>query len=80
MIWKNEGELLKCMLYWQKRALEAEKEREELLDELEFYITTAADYKTELIRLEEIIEDSFSEYTKRIIEEERRVKEVDGNR
>lgn len=82
MIWENEIEIVESMLYWQKRALEAEKEREELLDELEFYITAAADYKTELIRLEEIIEDSFSDYTKKILKEERRrgMIEVDGNR
>jgi hypothetical protein len=35
MIWENEEELLKSMLYWQKRALEAEKHAEEDADEIE---------------------------------------------
>jgi hypothetical protein len=26
--WKNEEELLQCLLYWQNRALQSEKERE----------------------------------------------------
>jgi hypothetical protein len=30
--WKDEEELRECMLYWQKRALEAEIEVEEVLD------------------------------------------------
>lgn len=61
MIWEDEQELLKEYLYWQKRALEAEKK---------------------LRSLEDIVEDSFTEYTKGILIEERRrgMIEVDGNR
>jgi hypothetical protein len=36
--YENEEELLKCMLYWQKRALEAEQWLEESLDANEEYV------------------------------------------
>lgn len=49
MIWKNEEELLESMLYWQKRALEAEKEREEVLDDLEEWIKLAAYWKQQFV-------------------------------
>ena len=36
--WKDEEGLLKCMQYWQKRALEAERDLGEALDDLEEYV------------------------------------------
>jgi hypothetical protein len=30
--WKDDKEMIECIMYWQKRALEAEREVEEALD------------------------------------------------
>ena len=61
MIWEDEQEIINELLYWQKRALEAEKKLKEF---------------------ESNVDDAFSEYTKKLIKEERRsgMIEVDGNR
>lgn len=82
MIWKNEEEIVEAMLYWQKRALEAEREVEDTLDYVEFLLNEYVDLQKEHFRLEQIVEDSFSDYTKSILKEERRrgMIEVDGNR
>ena len=69
MIWKNEEEIVEAMLYWQKRALNAEREVEETLDYVEFLVNEYVDLQKEYFRLEHIVEDSFSDYTKRILEE-----------
>ena len=72
MIWKNEEEIVEAMLYWQKRALEAEREVEDTLDYVEFLLNEYVDLQKEHFRLEQIVEDSFSDYTKSILKEERR--------
>ena len=33
--WKDDAEVIECMMYWQKRALEAERDLEEVLDDNE---------------------------------------------
>jgi L-lactate utilization protein LutB len=53
MIWENEQEIINELLYWQKRALAAEKEREEVLDELEEYIKMAAYFKQQWVDKDE---------------------------
>lgn len=47
--YENEEDMLEAILYWQGRALAAEKEREETLDELEEYIKSAAYYKQQFL-------------------------------
>lgn len=61
MIWEDEQQIIDELLYWQKRALEAEKKLKEF---------------------EASVDDAFTEYTKKIIHEERRKGwiEVNGNR
>jgi len=82
MIWENEEEIVEAMLYWQKRALEAERMLESELDYQEFLLEAYTSLQMEFNELEEIVEDSFSDYTKKIMKEERRrgYVEVDGNR
>ena len=55
MIWEDEQEIIEELLYWQKRALAAEKEREEVLDELEGYIKIAAYFKQQYLDKDEEI-------------------------
>lgn len=80
MIYKSIKEAVECMLYWQSRALEAEKEVEECLDYIEELL------KAHDKRLEEIAalkESSLEGYTYRLLNEEKRkgmVLGVDGNR
>jgi hypothetical protein len=88
-VWESPEELHQCFLYWQKRALNAEREVEEDWDYIEEILDAYKelddkyiDLKREYKRLENIVEDSFSDYTKSILKEERRrgMIEVDGNR
>ena len=81
-VWESPEELHECFLYWQKRALAAEREVEETLDYVEFLLNEYVDLQKEHFRLEQIVEDSFSDYTKSILKEERRrgMIDVDGNR
>lgn len=71
MIWKDEQELIDSMLYWQKRALAAEKEREEILDDLEDYIIIAEYYKQQFLdkdlEIREVIDKFRIELGRRIV-------------
>lgn len=82
MIWKTPEESHECFLYWQKRALDAERMLESELDYQEFLLEAYTSLQMEFNELEQIVEDSFSEYTQKILKEERRrgMIEVDGNR
>ena len=51
--WKDDEEVLECMMYWQKRALKAEKEVEECLDYEEFLLNEFVKQQEENIDLDE---------------------------
>lgn len=47
--YQNEEEILQELLYWQKRALSAEKELEKTLDDLEYYIIISSYFKDQFL-------------------------------
>lgn len=55
--YESEDEMLEAILHWQKRALAAEKEVEETLDDLEVYIKLAAYYKQQRLDKDEEIKE-----------------------
>jgi hypothetical protein len=81
-VWESPEELHKCFLYWQNRALAAEREVEENWEFITEVLAAHDKLYHEYHRLEQIVEDSFSDYTKKIMEEEKRKGwiEVNGNR
>lgn len=53
MIYKTKEELLECMLYWQQRALEAERELESELDYERFLVDETLMYQMRFYELED---------------------------
>lgn len=51
--WKDEEEMLECIMYWQKRALEAEKEIESTLDYERFLLDETLMYQERFYEMEE---------------------------
>jgi hypothetical protein len=78
MIWEDEQEIINELLYWQKRALEAERELEQELDYEEFLLDQ---YMAMYNYAKELEETSLeSNINKRFKEERRGMINVDGNR
>lgn len=84
MIYKSIKEAVECLLYWQSRALEAEKEVEESLDYIELLLKEHDKRLNETAALEDKLNNqSIDEYVARTLYNERRrgmVLGVDGDR